>query len=251
MPRPLSKRLLPWCLAIVGVGVAIVVWIVLQRIESEESRSEVVVAVKADGSFYLASDPATPLTVERLEKLHDTANPPHCVIAIEGKCPIGAIARFLNSAAEAGFGLYQLRTPTHRLNFSVPGCCCIPEPKPVEHWIDLRDEAPSRTVIAPDIPEKVDRSFEPHSEIAVLADLNIPADELIRQCSPYLVSGKSMEIYASDSSWENGPYSIPLFLIRHQNEDHAHRYIPPPPGPLAVKASQWWNTLKNTVNSWF
>jgi hypothetical protein len=249
MPRPLFKRLLPWCLALVGLAAVVIGWLlVLQRIESAESRSEVVVAVNADGSFYLPSDPVAPVTYERLVELRKTANPQHCVIALEGECHIGAIGPFLNSAAEAGFALYQLRTPTHRLNFSVPGCCH--EPEPVERWIDLRDEAPSHTIVAPDIPEKVDRSFEPHSEIAVLADLNIPADELIRQCSPYSVSGKSMEIFASDSSLEN-PDSIPLFLIRHQNEDHAHRYIPPPPVPIAEKVSEWWRSFKNTVASWF
>jgi hypothetical protein len=249
MPRLFFKRLLLWCLALAGLAAAIIGWRVLQQIETEESRWEVVVAVKADGSFYLPSDPSAPVTYERLVELRKTANPQHCVIALEGECHVGAIAPFLNSAAEAGFALYQLRTPADRLNFSVP-CCCLHESEPVERWIDLRDEAPSHTIVAPDIPEKVDRSFEPHSEIAVLADLNIPADELIRQCSPYSVSGKSMEIFASDSSLET-PDSIPLFLIRHQNEDHAHRYSPPPPGPLAKKVSQWWSTFQNTVNSWF
>jgi hypothetical protein len=253
VPRLLSKRLILCCIALVGFGVAIIGWIVLQQIEPAESRSEVVVAVKADGSFYLPSEPTTPLTREVLKKLFHTANPPHCVIALDNSCPVNVLGPVITAAAEAGFARYQLRTPEYRLNVSLEECdyyCGFNSNSPLQQWVDLRESATDRIIEAPDRPEQSD-DVETSTEIAILTDPDLPTGELLKASVPYTALSKSMKIYVLNR-YLDGELQLPtLELYRHRFEDEAHRYIPPPPGPLAEKATQWWNTLKDTVNSWF
>jgi len=255
MSRPLFKRLLPWCLALVGLAAAIVGWLVLQRIEPEETRREVVVAVKADGSFHLASDPATSLTRERLEQLLDTANPRHCVIALDSSCPAKAIGPVVTMAAEAGFAYFQLRTPEYRLNISLQECdyyFCryghISEPS--QRWVDLRRDATDCILEAPDRPEQSD-DIETSTEVAILTDADLPVDELLKESAPYAVPGKSMEIHVL-SRYPDGELQQPtLELYRYNFEDAAHRYTPPPPGPFVARINDWWKATRDTVNSWF
>lgn len=255
MPRPLFKRLLPWCLALVGVGVAIVVWIVLQRIESEESSSEVVVAVKADGSFYLPSEQTVPVTSELLENFFRIANPRHCVIALDSSCPVKVIGSVVTVAADAGFTHFQLRTPECRLNLSLqecdyPFCRYGHISEPSQRWVDLREDATDRIFEAPDRPDQSD-DIETSTEVAVLTDPDLPVGELLKASAPYAVPGKSMEIHVL-SRYPDGELQVPtLELFRYNHEDQAHWHIPPPPGPFVAWMSKWWKTTKDTVNSWF
>jgi hypothetical protein len=253
MPRFLSKRLIPWLIALVGFGVTIFGWIALQGIESEEIRWEVVVAVKADGSFYFPSEPTTPVTREVLKKLFHTANPPHCVIALDNSCPVKVIAPVVTVAAEAGFSHYQLRTPEYRLNLSLQECycfCCYNSNKPLERWVDLRENATDRIFEAPDQPEQSD-DIEASAEVAILTDPDLPVVELLRESAPYAVSGKSMGIHVL-SRYPDGELRLPtLELTRHRFQDEVHRYIPPPPGPFVGWMNKWWKTTRDTVSSWF
>jgi hypothetical protein len=252
MPRLLSKRLIPWFIALAGFGVAIVAWIALQRIESAESRSELVVIVKADGSFYLPSEPTIPVTRELLKALLDTANPRHCVIAIDNSCPVNAIGPVINATAEAGFAHYQLRTPESRLNFSLQLCShCLPLSDSVQRWVDLRENATDRIFDEPDRPDESD-DIKPSTEVAVLTDPGLPVGELLKESAPYAVPGKSMEIQVF-GRYPDGVIDLEttLLLLRYPQEDQAHRYIPPPPGPFAEWTMKCWKATKDTVNSWF
>jgi hypothetical protein len=251
MPRPLFKRLLPWCLALVGLAVAIIGWFTLQRIEPEESRWEVVVAVKADGSFYLRSEPTVPVTSELLEKFFHTANPSHCVIALDSSCPVKVIGPVLTVAADAGFSQYQLRTPEYRLNLSLQACKhCGHASEPAQRWVDLRENATDRNFEAPDQPEQSD-DIETSTEVAVLTDPDLPVGELLKASAPYAVPGKSMEIHVL-SRYPDGELQVPtLELFRYNHEDQAHWYIPPSPGPFVAWMNKWWKATKDTVNSWF
>ena len=253
MPRPLFKRLLPWCLALVSLAAAIIGWIALQRIESEESRWEVVVVVKADGSFYLPSEPTTPVTRGVLKKLFHTANPPHCVIALDNSCPVNVIGPVVTALADVGFARYQLRTSEYRLNFSLEECdyyCGFNSCKPLLRWVDLRESATDRIIEAPDRPEQSD-DVETSTEIAILADPDLPAGELLKASVPYAALSKSMKIHVL-SRYPDGELQLPtLELYRHRFEDEAHRYIPPPPGPFVAWMNKWWKTTRDTVSSWF
>jgi hypothetical protein len=253
MSRLLSKRLIPWLIVFAGFGVAIVVWIVFQRIESEESRWEVVLAVKADGSFYLPSEPTVPVTSELLKNLLHTANPPHCVIAFDNSCPVKEIGPVVTVITDAGFALYQLRTPEYRLNLSLQErdyFCGFNASKPLQRWVDLRENATDRIFEAPDRPDQSD-DIETSTEVAVLTDPDLPVDELIKASALYAVPGKSMGIHVL-SRYPDGELQLPtLELFRHRFEDEAHRYIPPPPSPFVAWMNKWWKTTKDTVNSWF
>jgi hypothetical protein len=251
MPRPLFKRLLPWCLALVGLAAAIIGWLVLERIEPAESRSEVVVVVKADGSFYLASKPTIPLTRELLKGLLATANPQHCVIALDNSCPVKAIGPVLNATAEAGFAHYQLRTPESRLNFSLQiWRTCISAPEPARRWVDLRESATDLIFDEPYRPEQSE-DFVTSTELAILVDSHLSVGELLKKSAPYTTPGKPVGIYVLSRYLDGELQQPPLQLLRNHLEESAHDYISAPPGPLAEKVSQWWNTFKNTVTSWF
>lgn len=252
MPCLFSKRLIPWLIALTGFGAAIIVWIALRRVEPEESRWEVVVAVKADGSFYFPGQPTIPVTSEALENFFRTANPPHCVISLDNSCPVNVLGPMVTAAADAGFARYQLRTPEFRLNLSLQECdyyYSYPS-KPLQQWVDLRESATDRIIEAPDRPEQSD-DVETSTEIAILADPDLPVGELLKASAPYAVPRKSMEIHVL-SRYPDGELHPPtLELFRYNFEDEAHRYIPPPPKPFVVWATEWWKTTKDMVSSWF